>query len=389
MLHVLARLTLREPESFALDLVAAGTRLGIEVGVISGGGPLLPALAAQEVPHEALALDAPGTLAFRTNVARLARLIRRQRVELVHAHGTAALCAVPAARRAGVPVLASLYQLPREAQLRRRLLAAASQADAVLAVSDALVPTLASEGAVAYDKIAVIPGGIDLRRFHPAQIAPDKLLRLARRWRLPDHAPVALLPTALLPGESHELVIEALALLHERPLHLVLLGEPGGDPDYVRGLLRLCDERSVGHRVCIVEEWEELPVAAVLAETLVVASPRLDMAGEALAVAQAMGRPAVALEHPGVDALPSVGALTWLSPPDDPAALADALREALDLPEEERLALAPAGMESVRENYDRSFSCNAVLETYGWLLGRGGARQQTDTFDEDDAPPEQ
>jgi hypothetical protein len=107
---------------------------------------------------------------------------------------------------------------------------------------------------------------------------------------------------------------------------------------------------------------------------VVVAAPRLDIAGELLAVAQAMGRCAVALDHPGVDALPSVGALTWLCPPDDPDALARAMRDAVDLPEEERLQLAPDGMASARMHYDRAFSCAAVLHAYAQVLGRAGSR---------------
>jgi glycosyltransferase involved in cell wall biosynthesis len=280
---------------------------------------------------------------------------------------------VTAARRAGVPVVVSIYALPRDPQARRRLLAAAAQADAVIAGAGSMLPALAAEGAIAHDRIAVIPPGLDMARFHPSQVTPTLLLRLARRWRLPDHAPVALLPTSLQPGEGHELAVEALARLDERPLHLVLLGTPDGDQDHIKALLRFADDRGVGHRVCVVDDWDELPTAAILAETLLVTSPRLELADEALAVAQAMGRPVVALDHHGVAGLPSVGSLTWLSPPDSAAALAQALRAALDLPDEERMGLAPAGIEGVRAYADRAAACHAVLEVYGLVLARSDA----------------
>ncbi len=86
---------------------------------------------------------------------------------------------------------------------RRKILWAAGQADALVAVSSALADRMAELG-MDERKIHVIRNGVDLDRFAPRD-------RDAERARLDLRGPVWLSVGNLVPLKGHELVIEALA----------------------------------------------------------------------------------------------------------------------------------------------------------------------------------
>jgi glycosyltransferase involved in cell wall biosynthesis len=92
-----------------------------------------------------------------------------------------------------------------------------------------------------------------------------------------------------------------------------------------------------------------------------------------VAEAQAMGRPIVAYDSPLLREQAGDGRMTWLVPPHDHAALAQAVAEALDLSVAERKALAPEAIAVARRNYNRAHSASAMIEIFLGLLAEAQA----------------
>jgi glycosyltransferase involved in cell wall biosynthesis len=366
VLQAASRLCHRCPESFAIDLAAAARSAGGRSLIASAGGPLADTLATLKIDHHAVLAD--GGLAQRNNEGRLARLIRREKVDLVHAHGLVGLQAVPTAQRAGVPVMLSLHALPEDARLRERLIGCAEAADFVLFGSEAIAEIVGAERWLEPERRGTLHPGVDLARFDPARARPDRIIKLARAWHLPDHARVVLAPAPLAAGGGHELLVEALSLLNANDLHGVLLGCEDSEPDHMQALLALSDARGIGDRVCLVEECAQRPSANMLADVVVVTTPRPDHAAMAVAEALAMGRPVVAIDHAGAEGLIRGSPMAWLAPPGRPRVLAQAIAEALALTDAERAELAPQVSEDAHARFDRAVACTAVLSLYEALL---------------------
>ena len=106
----------------------------------------------------------------------------------------------------------------------------------------------------------------------------------------------------------------------------------------------------------------------MLADVVVYA--RADGTGLArvVAEAQAMGRPVVAYDSPLLREQTSESRMTWLVPPQDRGALAQAIGEALDLTAAERQALAPEASAIARRRYNRATSAAAMIEVFLDLL---------------------
>jgi glycosyltransferase involved in cell wall biosynthesis len=121
-------------------------------------------------------------------------------------------------------------------------------------------------------------------------------------------------------------------------------------------------------RLTIGDDCRDMPAAYMLADVVVYA--RADGTGFArvVAEAQAMGRPVVALDSPLLREQTSESRMTWLVPPGDRMALAQAIGEALDLSAAERQALAPEASAIARQHFNRATSAAAMIEIFLDLL---------------------
>lgn len=147
---------------------------------------------------------------------------------------------------------------------------------------------------------------------------------------LSDDALVALAVGALEPRKGYDVLIRALARLSGE-FHVAVAG--GGSPARRKALEDRAVEAGVADRWHLLGHRDDVP--ALLAGCDVFVHPsRADGLPSAVLEAMAAGRPVVATRIPGVEEALGSGedapAAGWIVPPDDPEALATALREVGD-----------------------------------------------------------
>jgi sugar transferase (PEP-CTERM/EpsH1 system associated) len=148
-------------------------------------------------------------------VPRLAQLIRRTRVDLVHSHNWGSfLYSVLAAKWAGVPIvhgehgknLGELNETNRAKVWTKRLLG--RRIDRLVTVSQSLADEWAAYG-VPLQKIEWIPNGVDTERFRPRGEKPE----LRRKFGLPERDFVVGSVGRFDPIKNYAVLVEAFALL--------------------------------------------------------------------------------------------------------------------------------------------------------------------------------
>lgn len=201
------------------------------------------------------------------------------------------VAAVRAAERLKKPVVLTARgsDVTRFAHLRgpgAMILDAIRRADAVVAVAGALKRDLVSLGAPA-EKIAVLPNGVDLDRFRPAD-------RAAIRERMGLSGAVIASVGSLIARKGHDLVIEAIAALPDTTLLIA-----GAGP-MERPLRALAKRIGVSGRVRFLGEvaHDELPPIYNAADALVLASTHEGWPN-VLLEAIACGTPAIATDAGG------------------------------------------------------------------------------------------
>lgn len=297
---------------------------------------------------------------------RLAGYIRRERVDVVHAHkfGSNVWGAI-LGRSLRVPVVVGHeHTWSFEGQPVRRLLdrwVVAAGSDAVVAVSNADRRRMIAVVGMPADRVVLIPNGIAPR-------TPEDPGALRRELGLAPDAPVIALVAVLRPQKAIDVMLDALAIVRRtRPsAHLVVAGP--GDPSALRAQAR---RLGVAEGVSLLGPRGDIADILAAADVGALSS---DFEGSPLVVLEYMaaGLPVVATAVGGVPDMVVDGESGLLVAPRDPDALAGALTRVLGHPELAR-RLGAAG----RARQERVFSNRAMIEQvlalYARLLAAQGA----------------
>ena len=109
----------------------------------------------------------------------------------------------------------------------------------VIAISDFVANYVRTVFKAPEERIRMIHRCVDLVRFNPDFVTPDRLIRMTERWRAPDGATVILLPGRLTRWKGHRVLIEAIAELKNPDIFVIIQGSDQGRHKYRNELLAL------------------------------------------------------------------------------------------------------------------------------------------------------
>ena len=370
VLQVIPRLGIGGAERAVVDIARAVVAAGGRALVVSEGGALEAQLPPGGARHVALPVAAKSPLAVWRNGARLARLIRSEGVDLVHARSRApAWSALLAARRTGKPFVTTFHAAYNAGSaLKRRYNAVMAKGERVIAISDFVAAHVRCRYGVGDDRLRRIPRGIDVAGFDPAAVAPERVAALAARWKLPAGLPVVMLPGRLTRWKGQDVLVHAMRLLDRDAVCLLVGAGRGGHRGFARALAGHIAAAGLEERVLALEDCHDMPAAYRLADVVVSASIEPEGFGRAVVEAQAMGVPVIATDHGGARETVEEGVTGWLVPPGDAAALARAIAAALSLDGQARARLAATARERACRRFTRQAMCAATLEVYRELI---------------------
>jgi glycosyltransferase involved in cell wall biosynthesis len=370
VLQVLPRLVSGGVERGTIEISAALVAAGWGSYVASAGGKMMHELTRHGATHITLPLASKNPLVMRGNIARLATLIEEHDIDIVHARSRApAWSAWAASRRTDRHFVTTFHNAYGDAtRLRRWYNSVMGRGERVIAISYFVADHAASVYGIGADRLRVIHRGVDLARFDPQHISAERLIQLAKRWRLPDDRPIVMLPGRLTRWKGQLDLVSAIAALGRRDLLCLLVGSDEGRPSFRRELETTIAARGLGEVFQLVDDCNDMPAALMLADVVVSASNRPEGFGRVIVEAQAMGRPVVATDHGGARETILPDETGWLVSPGDPQALADAIAEALSLSADERAILAERAIAHARAGFGIERMCAETLAVYREIL---------------------
>lgn len=377
VLFVITGLGLGGAENQVVQLARQLKRRDWEILVVSltPPGPLARDLQVEGISVESLRMRSP--LSLGPAMTRLAKIFRRWKPQIVHAHMFHAniLCRL-VRLLAPVPVLictahstyeaSSKVKQPREVTWRELAYRWTDPlCDLTTQVSKAGLARYVAVKAVPAGKIRVIHNGIDTKVFRPR---PEMREALRRELEV-EGAFVWLAVGRLEPQKDYPTLFEAFARLGERGQVLLIAGE-----GRLRGELeKLVAALGLGPRVRFLGLRRDIPDLLNAADAFVLSSL---WEGFGLVVAEAMacGLPVVVTDSGGPREIVDGGRLGFMVPPGDPEALANAMAHLMDLPEAERRRLGDLGREHVLAHYSLDAIAEQWEALYSQLVAHGGGK---------------
>jgi glycosyltransferase involved in cell wall biosynthesis len=304
-------------------------------------------------------------------ISQLVTLVRREQIDLIHSHSViATLCAVPAANifrgrrvvetchgrefwREGKRVKGN-YWLDRQAS---------RFVDRIIAVSNAAAHYLHDEKGIPDDKIVVIHNGRDLRTLRPS--TPGEIATARAALGLRDERMILLLGR-LAREKGHASFLEALRLLgSQNPPIVAMFAGIGPLEDDLKAA---CNAKHLSGRVHFLGYRTDLQRLLAAADLIVLPSISEGLplvAVETLAAA----RPIVATATGGTPEVVIDGQTGLLVPPNDPSALAQAIRRVLG---DQGLAsrLGTNGRLFVEQHFDVRMQIERTMALYRDLTSR-------------------
>ena len=357
-------------ERSAIDVARALADIGATPLVASAGGEMVHELTRASVAHAELPLVSKNPLTVYRNAWRLARLVQRNGIDIIHARSRApAWSARLAAARTGARLVTTFHGTYNYGgALKHRYNAVMTSGVRIIANSRFIARHVAEHYAVDPAIIRVIPRGVDTSRFRADGISGERIASLSRLWRLPDGVPVVMLPGRLTRWKGQLLLIEALARLGRRDIACVIVGAAKRGGLYRAELAAACHRRCVAGIIYLQDHCDDMAAAYMLADVVVSASVEPEAFGRIVAEAQSMGRPVVVARHGGAPEQIIEDQTGWSFTPGDPDDLARALSQALSLGQEARARVSVAAAEHARTHFAVENMCAATLAVYDELM---------------------
>jgi len=365
VLHLITSFEIGGTERQAVELLKRldAKRYDVRLAVLRNEGPFYEEIRSRfsNVP------EFPLTSFYNSNalrqLARLRRLIVRQKIDLLHAHDFySGLFGAAAARLAGVRVIACQRHLKlsdrRAHELGSRLIH--RLAHRVLVNSEAIRDKIINHDGASPGKIRVIRNGI-IESNEPRTKAREQL---CYELRIGNGATLIGSVARLQPVKGHRYLIEAAAtVLRERPdVHFVLIG----DGPLRNEIEMQCGRLGISDRVHLLGDRSDVALLLPAFDLLVLASLHEGLPN-AVMEAMAARVPVVATAVGGTKELIEDGVTGYLVAPGDSKSLADRIGFALG-DQEHRALMVSAAHHRVTEAFGIERMVESVEALYDELM---------------------
>ncbi len=374
ILQVVPALETGGAERTTLDVARAVAAAGGRAIVASRGGRMVPELLESGALHIEMAMQSKNPVVMALNVERLARVVEREKADLVHARSRApAWSALAAARRAGVPFVTTYHsRVHTRPRLKVFYNSVMVRGDAVIANSGYTAGNIRTVHAPDEARIFTVPRGIDIANF--ATVTPARVEALRARWGVDAGAGTVFLhPARLTRWKGQGISVEAARLLAARGMTdftLLLAGDAQGRDNYKAELEKAIADAGLGARVRLVGHGEDMAAAYALADAVLSPSIEPEPFGRTAVEAQAASRPVIVSDAGGQQETVIEGETGFRVPPNDAAALADAMARLVAMGGEARAAMGARGYANAATHYSVGAMCDATLAIYARLIAR-------------------
>lgn len=372
VLQVLPELGQGGVEVGTIQIAEALTAKGYTNYVASQGGHLEYSLERMGVKHFTLPLKSKNPLTILKNADKLAEIIKKNGINIVHARSRApAWSAYLAAKKAGVHFVTTFHGTYGLGPwgIKKAYNKVMTFGEKVIVISSHIKNHVLQNYHTPEDKLVFIHRCVDTEKFNPEAVTEERLKTIIEQYELPTDKKIVLLIGRLTHWKGQHLLIDALAKIKERgDFHCVFTGDDQGRVKYTESLVKQIKSYHMEGDFTFIRHTDDVPALMKACDIVVSASIEPEAFGRIAAEGEAMGKIVLASNIGGsLDNLKD-GETGRHFISGDVKDLSEKLEWALNLSDSERKKIAAQAHNFVKENFTKEIMCSKTIGVYEELL---------------------
>lgn len=371
VLQVLPELGQGGVELGTIEIASELQKRGIENYVASEGGRMEYNLERIKVKHFTLPLKTKNIFKMYLNSLRLARIIKKYGITIVHARSRApAWSAYWAAKRCGVHFVTTFHGTYGLGPwgIKKFYNKIMTYGERVIAISNHIKQHILKNYKTDESKIRLIHRCVNMENFNVETTSAERMIKYLEDNNIPEDKPIVTLIGRLTNWKGQKLLIEALHLIDNKDFFCVIIGDDQGRKKYSSELRKMIANYNMTDRFLFIRNVKDIPAAMMVSDVVLSTSIEPEAFGRIAIEGQAMGRVVVASNIGGSVETVIDGVTGRLYESTSAKALAEAIDWALHLSTDEREKIGAAGIKNVKEHFTKQIMCDKTIEVYKELI---------------------
>lgn len=371
VLQVLPELGQGGVELGTIEIASELQKRGIENYVASEGGRMEYNLERIKVKHFTLPLKTKNIFKMYLNSLRLARIIKKYGITIVHARSRApAWSAYWAAKRCGVHFVTTFHGTYGLGPwgIKKFYNKIMTYGERVIAISNHIKQHILKNYKTDESKIRLIHRCVNMENFNVETTSAERMIKYLEDNNIPEDKPIVTLIGRLTNWKGQKLLIEALHLIDNEDFFCVIIGDDQGRKKYSSELRKMIANYNMTDRFLFIRNVKDIPAAMMVSDVVLSTSIEPEAFGRIAIEGQAMGRVVVASNIGGSVETVIDGVTGRLYESTSAQALSEAIEWALHLSTDEREKIGAAGIKNVKEHFTKQIMCDKTIEVYKELI---------------------
>jgi glycosyltransferase involved in cell wall biosynthesis len=370
ILQVLPSLVSGGVERGTVDISRALMTNGFRSLVASSGGPLVSLIENAGATHITLPLKSKNPWHIFRNINRLADIIKKEKVDIVHARSRApAWSAYFAAKKAGCRFVTTFHgAYGMQNFIKRFYNSVMLRGEKVIVVSEFIKKYIQKHYPDLNSDITVIHRGVDTELFNPKKVNFERLQQLTKQLGVPDGKTIITMPARITRWKGHLILLQALAELNKKHFYCLIVGDIGKHYNYYNEILELMGKLGLDNNVTFSKPIKDMPALYMISDIIVAPSLEPEAFGRIPIEAQAMAKIIIATNMGGFKETIIDQKNGFLIPSNDSAALVKAIKKVMDLPVKRRQEIGNNARKFIEHNFTLNVMTQKTLELYKKLL---------------------
>ena len=377
ILQVIPSMELGGAEAGTIEISNYMRRKGWNVIVASSGGSLVSRLVLNGITHIKIPLNSKNPLIIILNIFRLAWIIKKYKVKIVHVRSRAPAwsCFYACSMFKKIKLITTVHGAYSNQNFFKNFYNSIMlKSIKIIAISKYVKNYLIKNYKISkrkIEQIITIPRGVDLNKFDPKKIDSKRLFKISNQWLVPDGALVILFPSRIAPFKGHITLLKALAILKkEKNLNFVCLmvGVAKKDSNYEKQISSIIEKNQLIENIRFPGICTDMPAAYKISDIVVSPADKPEGFGRIIIESQSMNRIVLASAHGGSLELIKDNYNGFLFKPKDENDLASKLNKIISLPQKRKNNIIKNANLLVKEKYDITKMCSLNFKLYNSLI---------------------